>query len=206
MSNKNFFTEKRKRVLYALLKPQPTSFQRTCIYYTFFESNISFQKNKQNMDYIKTSTLPVVEQKSKVDNTVDHPVDHPPTPFNIGNKLIVPYHINKQGEIKRPEHLIAWWKHRIFLYLGANEFLSLEIRTLCRLFRDSLNPLPTYIVFPHPKFTSLTHLCMHFQQWKDCTTKSELEIGTRVNARYKSLWKNGKYIWSKIENKRAARV
>ena len=152
------------------------------------------------MDYIKTSTLPVVvvepskEQKSKVDNTVDHPVDHPPTPFNIGNKLIVPYHINKQGEIKRPEHLIAWWKHRIFLYLGSNEFLSLEIRTLCRLFRDSLNPLPTYIVFPHPKFTSLTHLCMHFQQWKDCTTKSELEIGTRVNARYKSLWKNGKCV------------
>jgi hypothetical protein len=34
----------------------------------------------------------------------------------LSTHLIVPYFINSNGEIKRPEHLIAWWS-RIFSFL-----------------------------------------------------------------------------------------
>ena len=82
----------------------------------------------------------------------------------LSNRLIIPYFINTQGEIKRPEHLIAWWKHRIFLYLGPNEKDRLELRWLCRLFRDSLQPPPLWTFFPREvdeKYNTLIEMLDH---------------------------------------------
>ena len=76
--------------------------------------------------------------------------------------LIVPYFINAQGEIKRPEHLIAWWS-RIFSFLFLcvptdDNIDRIELRSLCRLFRDSLKPLPLWTSFPHPNYPTLNGL------------------------------------------------
>ena len=80
------------------------------------------------------------------------------------NRLIIPYFINSKGEIKRPEHLIAWW-FRIFSFLGPSPLCSLRLRWLCRLFRDSL-PVPEVWRFPHPRYSTLDMLvnrinCVH---------------------------------------------
>jgi len=75
--------------------------------------------------------------------------------------LIVPYFINAQGEIKRPEHLIAWWSRIfsfLFLCVPDDNIERIELRSLCRLFRDALKPLPLWTSFPHPNFPSLNRL------------------------------------------------
>jgi len=71
----------------------------------------------------------------------------------LSTHLIVSYFINAQGEIKRPEHLIAWWT-RIFSFYVPNEIDCIQLRFLCRLFRDALQPPPLYTTFPHPNYTS----------------------------------------------------
>ena len=76
----------------------------------------------------------------------------------LSTHLIVPYFITASGEIKRPEHLIAWWS-RIFSFLCVpDEKDRIPLRSLCRLFRDSLKPLPLWTSFPHPNFSSLNGL------------------------------------------------
>jgi len=76
----------------------------------------------------------------------------------LSTHSIVPYVINAQGEIKRPEHLIAWWS-RIFSFLCVPDDKDrIELRSLCRLFRDALKPLPLWTRFPHPNFLSLNGL------------------------------------------------
>ena len=75
--------------------------------------------------------------------------------------LIVPYFINAQGEIKRPEHLIAWWSRIfsfLFLCVPDDNIERIELRSLCRLFRDALKPLPLWTSFPHPNFPTLNGL------------------------------------------------
>ena len=77
----------------------------------------------------------------------------------LSTHLIVPYFINAQGEIKRPEHLIAWWS-RIFSFLICvpDDKDRIELRFLCRLFRDALKPPPLYTIFPHPNYSTLNNL------------------------------------------------
>ena len=76
----------------------------------------------------------------------------------LSTHLIVPYFINAQGEIKRPEHLIAWWS-RIFSFLCVlDDKDRIELRFLCRLFRDALKPPPLWTIFPHPNFSTLNGL------------------------------------------------
>jgi len=77
----------------------------------------------------------------------------------LSTHLIVPYFINAQGEIKRPEHLIAWWS-RIFSFLICvpDDKDRIELRFLCRLFRDALKPPPLYTIFPHPNYPTLNNL------------------------------------------------
>jgi hypothetical protein len=72
----------------------------------------------------------------------------------ISTHLIVPYFINAQGEIKRPEHLIAWWS-RIFSFVVPDGKDRIELRSLCRLFRDALKPPPRWTTFPHPNYPTL---------------------------------------------------
>jgi hypothetical protein len=71
--------------------------------------------------------------------------------------LIVPYFIAANGEIKRPEHLIAWWS-RIFSFYIPDEKDRIELRFLCRLFRDALKPPPLWTSFPHPNYPMLNEL------------------------------------------------
>jgi len=84
----------------------------------------------------------------------------------LSTHLIVPYFITTNGEIKRPEHLIAWWS-RIFSFLfgpDRPDDLSihvhhLHLRFLCRLFRDALKPPPSlYTIFPRPNYPTLNSL------------------------------------------------
>jgi hypothetical protein len=71
----------------------------------------------------------------------------------LSTHLIVPYFINAQGEIKRPEHLIAWWS-RIFSFYVPDDKDHIPLRSLCRLFRDALK-MPLWTTFPHPKYPTL---------------------------------------------------
>jgi hypothetical protein len=82
----------------------------------------------------------------------------PSSSFNIGDKLIVPYFINKHGTIKPPHRQIVLWK-TIMLYLGPTPEDHLKLRWLCRMFRDAL-PKPSFLwtTFPHPKHSSLKSL------------------------------------------------
>jgi hypothetical protein len=75
----------------------------------------------------------------------------------LSTHLIVPYFINSNGEIKRPEHLIAWWS-RIFSFYVPDETDRIELRFLCRLYRDSLKPPPLYTIFPTPRYPMLNGL------------------------------------------------
>ena len=78
------------------------------------------------------------------------------TPY-LSTHLIVPYFITPNGTIKRPEHLIAWWS-RIFSFYIPDEKDRIELRSLCRLFRDALKPPPLYTTFPHPNYPTLNVL------------------------------------------------
>jgi hypothetical protein len=75
----------------------------------------------------------------------------------LSTHLIVPYFITPNGTIKRPEHLIAWWS-RIFSFYVPDEKDHIELRFLCRLFRDSLKPPPLYTFYPHPNYPALDGL------------------------------------------------
>ena len=72
----------------------------------------------------------------------------------LSTHLIIPYFITTKGEIKRPEHLIAWWS-RIFSFWGKD---TIQLRFLCRLFRDAIKPPPLWTSFPHPNYSTLTEL------------------------------------------------
>jgi len=75
----------------------------------------------------------------------------------LSTHLIVPYFINAQGEIKRPEHLIAWWS-RIFSFYVPDEKDRIPLRSLRRLFRGALKPPPRWTTFPHPNYPTLNEL------------------------------------------------
>jgi hypothetical protein len=68
---------------------------------------------------------------------------------HLSRHLIVPYFVNSQGVIKRPEPFIAWWS-RIFSFLGSNilEYERFQLRCFCRLFRDALLPPRLWLPFP----------------------------------------------------------
>ena len=75
----------------------------------------------------------------------------------LSTHLIVPYFITANGTIKRPEHLIAWWS-RIFYFYVPDDKDRIELRYLCRLFRDALKPPPLHTTFPHPNYWALNKL------------------------------------------------
>ena len=113
----------------------------------------------------------------------------------LSTHLIVPYFINALGEIKRPEHLIAWWS-RIFSFLCVpDEKDHIPLRSLCRLFRDALKPLPLWTSFPHPNFPSLNGLMDALNEmyaalpgivWEvpSALHVEALVVGTKVRVKY----------------------
>jgi hypothetical protein len=50
---------------------------------------------------------------------------------------------------------LSWFKHWIFPYLGPNVKDTIELRSYCKLFRDSLDPPPLWASFPNSKYKSL---------------------------------------------------
>ena len=112
----------------------------------------------------------------------------------LSTHLIVPYFINAQGEIKRPEHLIAWWS-RIFSFLCVpdDNIERIELRSLCRLFRDALKLLPLWTSFPHPNFPTLNGLMNKLNEmyaalpdivWEVPTSLETLVVGMKVRVKY----------------------
>jgi hypothetical protein len=113
----------------------------------------------------------------------------------LSTHLIIPYFITAGGEIKRPEHLIAWWS-RIFSFLCVpDDKHRIELRSLCRLFRDSLKPPPRWTTFPHPNYPTLNELLDQLNEmhaalpdivWEECTASRTLllSVGREVYAKY----------------------
>jgi ribosomal protein L20A (L18A) len=109
----------------------------------------------------------------------------------LSTHLIVPYFITASGEIKRPEHLIAWWS-RIFSFLYVpDDKVHIPLRSLCRLFRDALKPLPLWTSFPHPNFPTLNGLMNKLNEmyaalpgivWEVPTSLETLVVGMKVRA------------------------
>ena len=57
------------------------------------------------------------------------------------DQLLRPYFVNAQGVLKRPEHLISFWR-RIFSILGPSPIDRPKLRRLGRMFRDAVPWLP----------------------------------------------------------------
>ena len=76
--------------------------------------------------------------------------------FFLSKKLIRPYFTNlRTGEIKKPWHLITYWKS-VFSYLTFSEIDIIEMRQLCRLFRDSFPKLKVkYVIVPSKKYPTM---------------------------------------------------
>jgi hypothetical protein len=52
---------------------------------------------------------------------------------------------------------LSWFKHRVFPYLGPKQEDIIQLRSYCKLFRDSLDP-PLWTSFPHPNYPTLNEL------------------------------------------------
>ena len=109
----------------------------------------------------------------------------------LSTHLIVPYFINAQGEIKRPEHLISWWS-RIFSFYVPDEKDRIELRFFCRLFRDALKPPPLWTTFPHPNYPTLNELIkkLHMVYQQDSTKAPKIVFvakGTFQNNAYYNI-------------------
>ena len=111
----------------------------------------------------------------------------------ISTHLIVPYFITASGEIKRPEHLIAWWS-RIFSFLCVpDDKHRIELRFLCRLFRDALKPPPQWTAFPHSNYPTLKSVMDRLNAmyatlpavvWEVPTVQGTLSLGMEVRVKY----------------------
>ena len=111
----------------------------------------------------------------------------------LSTHLIVPYFITPNGTIKRPEHLIAWWS-RIFSFYVPDDKDRIELRSLCRLFRDALRPPPVWTTFPHPNYPTLNSLIDRLNEmyvslpdivWEECSAPGTLVcVGMKVRAKY----------------------
>ena len=146
-----------------------------------------FQKNMahhQRQDETKQTAPPPSTESTTTLTTTSN--------MYLSTHLIVPYFINAQGEIKRPEHLIAWWS-RIFSFLCVpDDEDRIELRSLCRLFRDALKSLSLWTSFPHPNYPTLNDLMNKLNEeyaalsdlivWEECTAAGTLVVGTEVRA------------------------
>ena len=104
----------------------------------------------------------------------------------LSTRLIVPYFITTNGTIKRPEHLIAWWS-RIFSFYVPDDKDLIELRSLCRLFRDSLKPLPLWTIFPHPNFPTLNGLMNKLNELYAALPGIVWEVSTSLETQVETL-------------------
>jgi hypothetical protein len=67
--------------------------------------------------------------------------------------LIVPYFITVGGEIRRPEHLIAWWSR-----IGGHAFSLSTSLTIKITSTSASSPPPLWTTFLHPNYPTLNEL------------------------------------------------
>ena len=137
-------------------------------------SHLYYMYSKKNMAHQRQDET---KQPPTSPSTETHTTLTTPSDMYLSTHLIVPYFITAGGEIKRPEHLIAWWS-RIFSFLYVpDEKDHIPLRSLCRLFRGSLKPLPLWISFPHPNYPTLKRLMdklneMLKKRFSECVIKA----------------------------------
>jgi hypothetical protein len=153
---------------------------------------VAHPRQDETLDETKqTAPPPSTESTTTLTTTSD---------MYLSTHLIVPYFITVGGEIKRPEHLIAWWS-RIFSFLcvPADDKDRIELRSLCRLFRDALKPLPRWTSFPHPNYPTLHSLMDTLNEmyaalpavvWEVPTALEALVVGRKVRAKCVG-WRGG---------------
>jgi hypothetical protein len=129
------------------------------------------------------------EQPPPPPSTETQPTPTTTSDMYLSTHLIVPYFITVGGEIKRPEHLIAWWS-RIFSFYVPDEIDCIRLRFLCRLFRDALKPPPKgmFTTFPHLNHASLGSLvvrchALYVKDPKRAPTVVFIASGTFSNSR-----------------------
>jgi len=81
---------------------------------------------------------------------------------NVGNDSILAQLSTKlihpvAADDALPYELIAWWKI-IFACLALKKRHQLELRSMCRIFRDALPCLPLWTSFPNPRYPTLREL------------------------------------------------
>ena len=81
-----------------------------------------------------------------------------------------------------PYELIAWWKI-IFSCLGLKSRDHLELRWMCRIFRDAIPALPLWTSFPNPRYPTLNGLVDRLNHldndYVDCKA-ADMFIGLKV--------------------------
>jgi len=91
-----------------------------------------------------------------------------------------------------PYERIAWWKI-IFSYLGIKKREQLELRWMCRIFRDALPCLPLWTLFPHPIYQTLKGLADRVNHlgndYVDCEA-ADMSIGLKVYRDYTITYGN----------------
>ena len=145
----------------------------------------------QRQDETKqTSPPPSTESTTTLTTTSD---------MYLSTHLIVPYFITVGGEIKRPEHLIAWWSRNFSFVCVPDDKDRIELRSLCRLFRDALKPPPRWTTFPHPNYPMLhslmdrlneTYAALPAVVWEVSTSPGTLALGMEVRAKIVN-WRGG---------------
>ena len=75
----------------------------------------------------------------------------------------------------------------------------IELRSLCRLFRDALKPLPRWTTFPHSNYPTLNSLMDRLNEmfaalpavvWEVCPAAGTLALGMEVRAKFVD-WRGG---------------
>ena len=108
--------------------------------------------------------LPQAETKQPSNETKTTSTTTGPDTY-LSSHLLVPYFTTPEGQTKRPEHLIAWWSRILSFWNNDERSLDrIQLRFLCRLFRDALKPPPLYTTYPHPNYPSLTGLMLRLNK------------------------------------------
>jgi hypothetical protein len=97
------------------------------------------------------------------------------TPY-LAKQLVKPYHTTNAGVTKLPYHLISWWVY-IFDCVGIHDPRErMQLRSFCRLFRDSLRPPQIWTTFPSEHIHSLNDLVAKARKARNIVRKNENEI------------------------------
>jgi len=115
--------------------------------------------------------------------TKTEPTDSPNAENDSNLALLSPFLVYPVAADDTPPYeLIAWWKV-IFSYLGIKKKEQLELRWMCRIFRDALPCIPLWTSFPHPMYPTLNGLVGRLNHlgndYVECSA-ADMSIGLKV--------------------------